>query len=171
MNIFYTNRCPVVCAIEHCNTHTNKMLCESVQLLSTAHRLLDGDGSADSLGCVKKTHINHPSNIWVRQSSQHYQWLQQMALALSEAYTERTGKKHAYADLIVRLEKTPVNLDDRGFQEPPVAAPDEFKKIKSRTQAYQQYLNWKFQDWTTRTDKRKMRVEFFYGKPEWVVSV
>ena len=67
------------------------MIVEYAQLLSTAHRVLDGEEyegrtannrrirrfkMADSNvenTLYKASHINHPSAVWVRQSSQHYQ--------------------------------------------------------------------------------------------------
>lgn len=67
-----------------------------------------------------------------------------------------------------RLEQTPAQIDNKGFCAPPQAMPDEFKRISGVCVAYQKYLNSKFKDWLTRTDKRRMKVEFFYGKPEWL---
>ena len=43
MNTFYTNDCPIQTANEHCYVLRNKMIIEHTQLLSTAHRLLDGE--------------------------------------------------------------------------------------------------------------------------------
>ena len=42
MNIFYLDRDPVTCAKQHCDKHIVKMILEYAQLLSTAHRVLDG---------------------------------------------------------------------------------------------------------------------------------
>ena len=42
MNIFYLNEDPRVAAQEHCDKHVCKMTIEYCQLLSTAHRALDG---------------------------------------------------------------------------------------------------------------------------------
>ena len=42
MNIFYLDREPKTCAEMHCDKHVVKMIIEYAQLLSTAHRLLDG---------------------------------------------------------------------------------------------------------------------------------
>ena len=42
MNIFYLNEDPRVAAEEHCDKHVCKMTIEYCQLLSTAHRALDG---------------------------------------------------------------------------------------------------------------------------------
>lgn len=45
MNIFYLSSDPVEAAQMHCDQHVRKMLIESAQMLSTAHRLLDGTGT------------------------------------------------------------------------------------------------------------------------------
>ena len=43
MNIFFIDRDPVLAARYHCDKHVPKMIVEYAQLMSTAHRLLDGD--------------------------------------------------------------------------------------------------------------------------------
>lgn len=42
MNIFVLDRDPYIAASYHCDKHVVKMICEYAQLLSTAHRQLDG---------------------------------------------------------------------------------------------------------------------------------
>ena len=42
MNIFYLDKDPNVCANYHCDKHVVKMIVEYAQMLSTAHRVLDG---------------------------------------------------------------------------------------------------------------------------------
>ena len=42
MNIFYLHSDPRTCAEYHCDKHVVKMILEYAQLLSTAHRILDG---------------------------------------------------------------------------------------------------------------------------------
>ena len=42
MNIFYLHNNPQICAEMHNNSHCVKMILETAQLLSTAHRVLDG---------------------------------------------------------------------------------------------------------------------------------
>ena len=42
MNIFYLHKDPKVCAEQHLDKHVVKMLIEYAQLMSTAHRMLDG---------------------------------------------------------------------------------------------------------------------------------
>ena len=43
MNIFYLDTNPALCAEYHCDKHVLKMIIEYAQLLSTAHRILDGE--------------------------------------------------------------------------------------------------------------------------------
>ena len=43
MNIFYLNNDPKVCAQMHNDSHCSKMIIEYAQLMSTAHRYLDGE--------------------------------------------------------------------------------------------------------------------------------
>ena len=42
MNIFILHSDPEIAAKQHCDKHVCKMIVESAQMLSTAHRLLDG---------------------------------------------------------------------------------------------------------------------------------
>ena len=42
MNIFYLHKDPQICAEQHLDKHCSKMLVEYAQLMSTAHRIIDG---------------------------------------------------------------------------------------------------------------------------------
>ena len=95
MNIFYLDHDVNKCAEMHNDKHVVKMILEYAQLLSTAHRVCDGTilDTFSKTGRRKKvwaladnrdtilysaTHINHPSAVWVRQSSANYGWLYQL---------------------------------------------------------------------------------------------
>ena len=43
MNIFYLSAYPDQCAQMHCDKHVCKMIIEYAQIMSTAHRVLDGE--------------------------------------------------------------------------------------------------------------------------------
>jgi hypothetical protein len=66
MNIFFVDKDPRIAARCLVDTHVSKMLLESVQLLSTAHRIADGSreivtnksGRKASLYHLKDTHLN-----------------------------------------------------------------------------------------------------------------
>ena len=92
MNIFHLDEDYRVAARQHLDKHVVKMIIEYAQLLSTAHRMLDGTQWIDASSgrrikrwrldnyCMdgvlyKASHINHPSAIWVRQNNSQYQSL------------------------------------------------------------------------------------------------
>ena len=95
MNIFYFDECPVVSAEAQPDKMLVKMPLETAQMLCTAHRVLDGDEYADSVGLYKEAYKNHPCTIWARESSSNYSWLYRHFLALGMEYNYRYGKTHA----------------------------------------------------------------------------
>ena len=127
MNVFYLHKNPAVVARHLCDKHVVKMILEAAQLLSTAHRVLDGPTKADKAGLYKTTHQNHPSCLWTRQSKAHYVWLYKHFVALLEEYTHRYGKVHATAKLQKPLKTPPRNLPSPRFQPPPLCMPDTYK--------------------------------------------
>ena len=157
MNIFYLSEDPVQCAKWHCDKHVTKMIIEYAQLLSTAHRVLDGehvkvisnsgkrmvsnwklDGSSDNV-FYKVAHVSHPSNIWVRQSGHHYSYLWRLWHNLCLEYTERYDKTHmTWKKLRSYISILPQNIQDAGFKEPPQCMPDECKEI-SAVKAYRKF--------------------------------
>lgn len=127
MNIFYLDNCPDRSAKAMTNTHVIKMIVESAQILSTAHRVLDGkeviriskSGSKlkkwdhDTLDHVlyKSTHVNHPSSIWARESIENYRWLYKHFVSLCNEYTRRYDKVHATEKLLLDvLSNPPVSI-------------------------------------------------------------
>jgi len=167
LNIFAVSSCPIESAQQLCSIHVNKMLQETVQLLSTAHHVLDGTSKG-----TKPTHQNHPSAIWVRESSQNYRWAVQHAFALLDVYTTTTGKEHGYTKYLLQVGDLPDNIQDMGITDFRMAMPDEFKiaAFFDPHKAYQLYLKSKYHDWQHRTDKRRMRVVFPKGTPHWMLD-
>ena len=124
MNIFYIHDDPKVCATAMTDKHIVKMILESAQLMSTAHRVLDGEPYiklSKSGARLKRythdkpfyqaSHINHPSGVWVRESQHNYQWLYNHFLALNAEYTRRYGKTHkSYTELNELLRYPPRNV-------------------------------------------------------------
>ena len=52
MNIFYLDHHTQRCANQHCDKHVVKMIIEYAQLLSTAHRVIDGIPYDDRLSLI-----------------------------------------------------------------------------------------------------------------------
>jgi hypothetical protein len=137
MNIFYLDPDPETCASLHCDKHCVKMILEYAQLLSTAHHVLDGDLARP--GLYAKTHVNHPSAVWVRQSIQHYVYVFRLLDHLCAEYSSRYGRTHkTEATVMESVKYLPQNLRDRGWTEPPQCMPDEYK-CDDPVDAYQQY--------------------------------
>ncbi len=128
MNCFYVDARPRAAARMLCDTHVTKMVLETAQLLSTAHRVLDGDEWADAHALYKKTHVNHPSAVWVRSAPSHYHWAYTHLEGLCDEYTYRYGKTHL-TDTKFRgvLDRKPDNIPDALWSDPPMCMPPEFK--------------------------------------------
>jgi hypothetical protein len=171
MNIFYLNHDTKLCAEYHVDKHVVKMILEYAQLLSTAHRVLDGTPDVGRSASGRKktvyllsdgrdsvlysaTHINHPSAVWARQSPENYLWLANMLIALCEEYTHRYGKTHKVERVglcYVLLKNVPRNIGNNGFTQPTPAMPDAYKVPGDAISSYQMYYiqdkarfaNWK----------------------------
>jgi len=135
MNIFYIDANPIEAAIMMVDKHVVKMILETTQLLSTAHRVLDGEeqvrqrlvpGTLENPRYRKHrvwvlsdsreqelysaTHVNHPSAVWCRQSVENYLWLYEHLKALHYEYTYRYGKVHACSRLMDTLRFYPQKM-------------------------------------------------------------
>jgi len=160
MNIFYLDSDPVVAAKMHCDKHVVKMVLETAQLLSTAHRQLDGDISADAFGLYKTAHKNHPSAVWARKSRSNYRWLHSLLVALCEEYTLRYGKVHKSqrTGIVDSLRRCPDNLPLGYFNLPPQCMPDKYK-CDHPIDAYRNYYL---------GDKMYMATWKFTEAPSWI---
>jgi len=130
MNIFYLDKDPKIAAQMSCDKHVVKMILESAQMLSTAHRVCDGDEYANEVGLYKLAHKNHPSTIWTRSNPFHYLWLYHHMVALMNEYTYRYDKTHATERLKTGLEPIPKQLLEKSFTDftdPPQCMPEECK--------------------------------------------
>lgn len=171
MNIFYLSESPKEAAEMHCDKHVVKMIVETAQLLSTAHRILDGklvqgltasgrkakrwvidDCREERL--YKATHANHPSAVWCRQTVDQYNFTHDLLNHLCAEYTHRYGKEHKveHSGLLFDLSLTPHNLVTKGWKDPPPAMPD-YCKVGSSVNSYRAYYineKKKFARWTKR---------------------
>ena len=134
MNIFYLDESPVIAAKVQYNKHVVKMILESAQMLCAAHHVL---GSKLDIP-YKLAHKNHPSTIWVRENSIHYDWLYFHMQALGFEYTKRYGKEHMSITKCRHLHVHPENIPHEPFEQPPQCMPDEYKD-KCSIKAYWNY--------------------------------
>lgn len=170
MNIFHLDNDPIKAAQMMCDKHIVKMIVEYAQLLSTAHRVLDGEEYYDKTAngrkikrwkhptledyLYKASHVNHPSNIWVRESDENYFWLYRHFRSACKEYTHRYGKFHLtdtrLSDTLLNI---PKNIPKVGLTKFAQAMPDYCKNFKDPVEGYREYyINEKvgFAKWTKR---------------------
>lgn len=139
----------------HCDKHVVKMIVEYAQLLSTAHRVLDGTQvivkqnnrnvkrwllkGKKEIELYKATHINHPSAIWVRETSENYNYLYNLFVELCNEYKFRYGKIHSTSRLIDILKYSPTNIKLYSMTEVPQAMPDYCRIQGDSISAYRNY--------------------------------
>ena len=140
MNIFYLHEDPVQNAKWHIDKHIVKMPIEYAQLMSTAHRMLDGhmyigrtangrrikrwklqDERDDIL--YKASHVNHPSAVWVRESIENYFQMYKIYMATLAEY----------------LMRAPLNIPLVKGTQIPQAMPDYCKVEGDPITAYRNY--------------------------------
>ena len=164
VNIFYLDEDAKTSAMMHVDSHASKMIIEYAQLMSTAHRVLDGkkvkrlskknrllttydhpDPELDHT-LYKSCHVNHPSGIWVRQSKKNYRWLYEMWTELNTEFMYRYDKNvphESYRKLKWALFSPPENMPEGVFTEPLQAMPDDVKNESSITAYRDYYIKYK----------------------------
>lgn len=161
MNLFYLDHDLDRSAEYHIDKHVGKMQLEAAQLLTTAiwvdrylgyvPRALNGE----ELAIIKKaagaepaieertftrylpTHHNHPSNIWVRSSLEHFWWTVCYVNALNSESMYRGNKPHASCDVVNALPDLQC-MKNTGFKPPTQAMPDKYKQ-NNTVEAYRNY--------------------------------
>jgi hypothetical protein len=159
INIFYIDECPIQCAVWMVDKHVVKMILESAQLLSTAHRIVDGveyEGKSQSGRKARRwvlpdarenviysaTHINHPSAVWARTSVSNYNWLVDHFFALISEYNYRYEKHHkCYGDISYMLQSPPHNLRDYDFTPMPSCMDKQYIVSDDPITNYRNYYN------------------------------
>lgn len=161
MNIFVLDQNPAMAAKYHCDKHVVKMILETAQLLSTAHRTLDGQhqvGLSPSgrkqqqwilpdereIYLYKATHVNHPCAIWCRETLTNYNWLYTLGIELCYEYTRRYNKIHLCQTKIFDewLSLSPDALKKKSGLTPfAQAMPDQYKNTDPVVAYRNYYIN------------------------------
>ena len=154
--------------MQHVDKHVVKMILEYGQLMSTAHRVLDGEfyvGKTVNNRKIarwlfpderenkiwKASHIKHPSNLWIRSSKDHYTWLYSLWIELLKEYTYRYDKTHKSEEMKQVLLSPPKNIPDKGWLGDPTPAMPDVYKVSDSINSYRNYYrgdkrsfaNWK----------------------------
>ena len=103
------------------------MIIESAQLLYTAHWVLSPSKVPEF--AYKKSHVNHPSAVWARESIENYEWLCQLGMELCYEFTYRYEKIHKTQKHIEWLfHNPPFNIPSVSMTPLRLAMPDEYKQ-------------------------------------------
>jgi hypothetical protein len=161
VNIFYLDKDPIVAAQMSCDKHVCKMIVESAQMLSTAHRMIDGTqytGKTKNGRNIKRwkhpnsnleetlylaCHTGHPSTLWVMQSAYNYHWLYKHMMALNTEFKMRYG--HIQDHKSIRLLEgalmyAPKNIPlNKIATDPTPAMPDYCKIPGDVVESYRKY--------------------------------
>lgn len=183
MNIFYLHPNPVIAAQMQCNKHICKMPTESAQMLSTAHRVLDGDMYLGSSKSGKRTvkkwshrehdnvlynvvHLNHPCTVWTMQSDSNYNWHYEHFVALCEEYKYRYGRRHLSDEKLRDILATPpANIPLGPLTDMPLAMKSnpECMNESDPVASYRAYYKTKQDRFKMQWSKRDIPDWFFYG--------
>ena len=157
MNIFALDNNPIMAARALCDKHIVKMPVESAQMLSTAHRVLDGSLytelsknnrkikrwklSDEREGLLyKASFINHPCTQWTIFCHENYIWHSIHAKELCLEYSRRYGKTHGSQEVIDYCSfRIPENIRIGSQTHFARAMPDTYKNENGAVQSYRNY--------------------------------
>jgi hypothetical protein len=175
MNLFYLDKDVKKCAEYHCDKHVVKMILETAQLLSTTHRVLDGEEYIKlSKNNRKLTYwklndereqvlyqvfgINHPVSLWVRKTSGNYEFALNLFIALNNEYEYRYNKIHKSKELLNLLSILPKNITINEMTSPALAMPEKYF-CNDEVESYRNYY---------RFDKKEILHYTKRNKPDWI---
>ena len=159
MNFFYLDEDPWKSIEYHCDKHIVKMPTEYKQMLSTAHRVLDGEMYIDrtkSGARIKRWkhpdrkmnrdlylagHVNHPTNIWLRECTENYMLMFTYYKLICEEYTYRYGKEHGAKENWWIFREPPKNMPSLGKTTPVPQAMKQFPECMVKDNSIQAYRN------------------------------
>ena len=169
MNRFVLHEDPQIAAEFHCDKHVVKMILEETQMLSTAHRILDGEefvGQSKSGRKAKRwklndnredilsqaTHVNHPCTQRSMYTTSNYIWSVSLLRCLLDEYQFRYGKTHKCETLYNTLRFLPEMIVSGERSQFPQAMPDDCKRENPVDGYRSYYINHKarFAKWTNR---------------------
>ena len=138
MNIFFLSREPKLCAEFLGDRHCVKMVLETAQMLSTAHRMCGG--STEVYGAFAP---NHPMSKWVRRTRANYRWTLALFRAMMDEFDYRLAYRHASGRLTKHLKEIPPAIPVGELTDPPQCMPDEFRHPDAVV-AYRRYYAEKY---------------------------
>ena len=168
MNLFLLHLKRRANARKHCNRHVVKMVLETTQVLWTAVWMSGTDMTRFKMTPYRKTHMWHPTSIWVRESPKNWAYALAFGLQLCKEYTRRYHKRHKCEAHLLYLRrigyfppaetreiKKPRGDMGNGCTPFPLAMPDECVVTRpdgsvDPVQSYLKYYDTKSAEWKTK---------------------
>jgi len=176
MNLIYLSENPRECAEWIVDKHLKPAILNTLKMLSTAHRVLDGfkiEVEVQHKETGKKgirnvwvlpdyrndivydcTAWNHASVRWCRESVENYNWSVDYLYALGQEYEHRNGTKHDEIErCFYTLQSPPFGLSAWDWSECPSALPRVHLISDNPIENYRHYyksLNPRLHKWTKR---------------------
>jgi hypothetical protein len=133
MNIFILDADAKKSSEYYVDKHIVKMPLETAQLLCTSHC-----ENSSFIPPYKKTHVNHPCNVWLRESITNYRWLVELGLSICDEYEFRYGRVHKCKEVILWCKENEPNLPNVDLTPFALAMPNEYKRT-SAIESYRTY--------------------------------
>lgn len=184
MNIFFLSMSIRRCAMYHFDKHVIKLIIEYVQMASTAWHILAPEQALEHLNnklIYRKTHVNHPCNLFVRAHINNYLYVVKLGLKLCEEWRYRYNHNKIHAcepKLLFLLNNIPPINDTvilKSKNNPkclmgpfPQAMPDDCKirhknTVHTCVKAYRRYYKSKHKQhlvsWTKKKDNGKKNLK------------
>lgn len=135
MNIFFLHPDPEINARWHVDRHCPKMALEIAQILSNA---IPEDSAP-----YKRSHVNHPMAIWVRESQENFNEAWEIGKAICKEYSFRYDRRTIIEDTLDKLkilEKS--EFPKSGRTEPPRCFGELSSQIPKTENVYEDYRNY-----------------------------
>ena len=146
MNIFAITPDPIECAELLDNRRVNKMITESMQMLSMA---LDINGAPSSAFAVNKSgnpyksnkaHLKHPCTLWAAKSRENFLWLCMHTEALCDEFKLRYGHEQHGRSNLPRMYEAAHYIPEGELTPFAKCVDDDLKSITNVHTAYSQYM-------------------------------
>lgn len=171
MNIFFLDSDIKKSAEYHVDKHVVKMRLELAQIACVAHHMT---GTNTNIIPYKKTHQNHPSAIWTRESLANYNYVINLGLALCDELEFRfnTPYQKCY-EVFNWLKENQPNIVDIGLTRPKLAINFEEYYIKEQIQDYvnnESDFDWAIKNYREYYKKGKTHLYAWKkrNKPNWL---
>lgn len=134
MNIFYLDNDPTICAMFHVDKHVSKMRVELAQLACTAHWITGSEAP------YRKTHVNHPSAVWTRESIHNYRYVVNLGLELCKEMRLRFNTQYQKTEEVLEwLSANNPKLPNIPMTDIRLAMDNEFKISEDPVLNYRNY--------------------------------